>query len=104
VCSTWRQFNATTEYFAYQWSLSNPTEQYKPTPQNLSDLFEALKADRFEPDPFVTAPNLTPDPGPIGGAGGAAGAGGAGDAGGAGAGGEAGAPSGGAFEGGSGGL
>jgi hypothetical protein len=107
VCSSWRQFNATTEYFAYQWSLSNPTEQYKPTTQNLSDLFEALKADRFEPDPFVTQPNLMPEPPPpmggAGGAGGAALAGGAADDGGAAGDGGA-AASGGAFEGGNPGL
>jgi hypothetical protein len=110
VCSSWRQFNAATEYFAYQWSLSNPTEQYKPTTQNLSDLFEALKADRFEPDPFMTKPNLTPEPPPMGGAGGMGGVGDTGGVGGAGgAAGERGdggaaAPSGGAFEGGNPGI
>ncbi|HYP87543.1 MAG TPA: hypothetical protein VEQ59_05310, partial [Polyangiaceae bacterium] len=53
VCSAWHYFDATSEYSAYQWSLSNPMEQYKPSPQNLSTLAEALKGDRFEPDPFV---------------------------------------------------
>ena len=70
LCQAWDFFDATTEYSAYQWSLSNPVELYKPTTQNLASLVDALKNDRFEPDPFVAAPNVAAQ----GGAGGAGGA------------------------------
>jgi hypothetical protein len=76
VCQTWHFFDASTEYSAYQWALSSPTESYKPKTQNLATLIDALKNDRFDPDPFVgTPPPAVAD----GGAGGAA-AGGAGGA------------------------
>jgi hypothetical protein len=68
VCQAWDFFDATTEYSAYQWSLSNPVELYKPTTQNLASLVDALKNDRFEPDPFVVAREA---PLGMGGAGGA---------------------------------
>ncbi|MES1189125.1 MAG: hypothetical protein ABUL60_35240 [Myxococcales bacterium] len=88
VCQTWHFFDASTEYSAYQWALSSPTESYKPKTQNLAILIDALKNDRFEPDPFVGTPPPTVNEGGAGGAGGA-GAGGAPDTdlGGAGAGG-----------------
>jgi hypothetical protein len=56
VCGTWSYPDATTEYHAYGWSLSNPVELYKPTAQNLASLISALEADRFEVDPFVGVP------------------------------------------------
>ena len=84
VCQSWRFFSASTEYSAYQWALANPMELYKPKTQNLATLIDALKDDRFEPDPFVGTP---PDVVPVGGAGGTGGAGGASDGGAAGAGG-----------------
>lgn len=93
VCTAWRFFDTSTHYLAYQWSLSNPMELYKPTPQNLSNLIEALQGDRFEPDPFVAEPR----PRSVTGTTGEAGAGGAGGASGAA---DAGASSGGASEGG----
>ncbi len=74
ACQAWDFFEASTEYSAYQWSLSNPVELYKPTTQNLASLIDALKNDRFEPDPFVAAsPSAGGDAG-IGGEGGAGGA------------------------------
>jgi hypothetical protein len=79
VCQTWRFFDASTEYLAYQWALSNPSDLYKPTSQNLATLIEALKNDRFEPDPFVGAPGTGFSGGA--GAGGDGGGGGAADAG-----------------------
>jgi hypothetical protein len=99
VCTAWSYFDALSEYSAYQWSLSNPMELYKPTPQNLSNLVAALELDRLAPEPFVAAPNPIPyvDPtAPVGGAGGEGGAGGA-----AGAGTDGGAAFGGAADGGS---
>ncbi|RYZ08547.1 MAG: hypothetical protein EOO73_06735, partial [Myxococcales bacterium] len=56
VCQSWRFFDASTEFLAYQWALANPVESYKPTSQNLATLIQALKDDRFEPDPFVGIP------------------------------------------------
>ncbi len=70
VCQAWDFFDATTEYSAYQWSLSNPVDLYKPTTQNLASLIDALKNDRFEPDPFVVELEAVAQ----GGAGGAGGA------------------------------
>jgi hypothetical protein len=67
TCTTWQSFSASTESLAYQWSLSTPSEAYKPTPQNLATLIQALQDDRFEPDPFVVEPE---PPIVIGGAGG----------------------------------
>lgn len=88
ACQTWDFFDAGTEYTAYQWSLSDPVELYKPTTQNLASLIDALKNDRFEPDPFIASPESAPSEG---------GAGGAGDvAGGAGGAAQGGAPQGGA--------
>jgi hypothetical protein len=78
ACGVWRFPDATTEYNAYGWSLSNPVELYKPTPQNLASLISALEADRFDVDPFVGTPPVS--------AGGDSGVGGA-DVGGAAAGG-----------------
>ena len=78
VCQSWRFFSAQTEYSAYQWALANPMELYKPKTQNLATLIDALKDDRFEPDPFVGTPPAVVD---MGGAGGQGGAGGASDAG-----------------------
>ena len=92
VCSTWHFFDATSEYSAYQWALSNPTESYKPKTQNLATLIDALKDDRFEPNAFVGTP---PPSLPIGGEGGMGGMGGMGGAT------DAGAAQGGAAEGGS---
>lgn len=80
ACQAWHFFDASTEYSAYQWSLSTPMELYKPKTQNLASLVDALKNDRFEPDPFVTEPHPMPGGGGEGGAGGAAGAGSAGGA------------------------
>lgn len=82
VCQSWRFFSASTEYSAYQWALANPTELYKPKTQNLATLIDALKDDRFEPDPFVGTPPAVVGEGGMGGAGGATdgGAGGAGGA------------------------
>jgi len=79
ACTAWDYFSdMATEYTAYQWSLSDPVELYKPTTQNLAGLIEALKNDRFEPDPFIAAPGSQPGEGGMGGAGGgAAGEGGA---------------------------
>lgn len=84
VCQSWHFFDASTEYTAYQWALATPMELYKPKTQNLASLVDALKNDRFEPDPFVTEPHPMLGGGGEGGAGGAAGgAGGAPDSGGA---------------------
>lgn len=81
ACQAWDFFNPSTELAAYQWALSRPAELYKPTPQNLSSLVQALEDDQVALDPFVSEPH----PVPFGeaGQGGAAGAGGA-DGGGAG--------------------
>lgn len=76
VCTAWDYFDALTEYNAYVWSLSTPVEAYKPSPQNLSNLVEALKLDRFEPDPFEAEPNPVPDPIGVGGSAGSGGSGG----------------------------
>lgn len=73
VCTTWASYSVASEYAAYQWSLATPSELYRPSPQNLAALIEALQADRFEPEPHV----VMPEP-PARGAGGAAGAGGTG--------------------------
>jgi uncharacterized membrane protein YgcG len=107
VCTAWDYFDALTEYNAYVWSLSTPVESYKPSPQNISNLVEALKLDRFEPDPFEAKPNPVPDPVIVGGSGGQGGSGGAGGSAGTsgaggtgGAGGNAGSASGGAADGG----
>lgn len=78
VCTTWDYFDALTEYSAYVWSLSTPVESYKPSSQNISNLVEALKLDRFEPDPFEATPNPVPDPVVVGGSGGTGGSGGSG--------------------------
>jgi hypothetical protein len=88
VCQLWQNpFNPSSEYTAYQWALSTPSELYKPSPQNLGALIEALQGDRFEPDPYVVEPEAPPMGGGAneGGAGfgGAAGSGGAGGEGGA---------------------
>jgi hypothetical protein len=83
VCNVWASFAAVTEYSAYGWALSSPVELYKPDRQNLLSLVDALKNDRFDPDPFVVMPKQ-------GGSGGAAGASGAGGVPPGGAGGEAG--------------
>jgi hypothetical protein len=87
TCTTWHFFDASTEYSAYQWALSNPVELYKPKTQNLASLVDALKNDRFDPNPYVA----NPEP-PSGGAGegGMSGAGGAAEL--AGAGGAGGSP------------
>jgi hypothetical protein len=74
VCSVWASFGAVTEYSAYGWALSNPVELYKPDRQNLLSLVDAIKNDRFEPDPFV----VKPAPAAAGGSGGSGGASGAG--------------------------
>lgn len=84
VCESWRFFDASTQFLAYQWSLANPVEAYKPTAQNLSTLIQALKDDREGLSPFVTTPQ--PSMG-VGGEGGAAGAGSGGEGGAAGEGG-----------------
>jgi len=89
VCSTWHFFDATTEYSAYQWALSNPMEAYKPKTQNLATLIDALKDDRFEPNAFVGTPPPSLPIGGEGGMGGMGGMGGATDAGAAGQGGVA---------------
>ncbi len=76
VCQVWRTFNTATEYLAYQWSLATPSEPYRPTPQNLASLVQALQDDRFEPAPFT----VKPEP-PVGmGGSGSGGAGGGGEA------------------------
>lgn len=90
VCQTWHFFDASTEYSAYQWALSTPMELYKPKTQNLASLIDALKNDRFDPDPFVTEPH------PVLGGGGEGGAGGAGGAPNSGGAGQGGSPEGGA--------
>lgn len=82
LCTVWDFFDPTSsEYSAYQWSLGNPIELYKPTPQNLNSLIQALQADELPPKPFVGAPH--PLPIAEGGAGGAGdgGASGSGDGG-----------------------
>jgi hypothetical protein len=79
VCTTWSFFDASTEYSAYQWSLGTPVEQYKPTPQNLANLIQALQDDRFEPAPFVGVPPQSMGAGGAGGEGGASAAGAGGD-------------------------
>jgi len=89
VCQTWKFWDTSNEYAAYQWSLANPMEAYKPTSQNLASLIEALKSDRSEPDPFVAKPG-EPGDGGMGGAGGDGAGGASGTDGGA-------APEGGAF-------
>jgi hypothetical protein len=75
ACTLWTSaFNVYSEYTAYQWSLSTPSELYKPSSQNLASLIEALQGDRFEAnDPYV----VNPEPPSAGGAGGAGGEGGA---------------------------
>jgi hypothetical protein len=78
VCQSWRLFDASTDLLAYQWSLTNPVEAYKPTAQNLTTLIQALEGDRFEPQPFVGTPTSNGGMGgqggaPAGGEGGAAG-------------------------------
>lgn len=78
ACQVWEYFDPSREYSAYQWSLSSPVELYKPTPQNLDTLVQALQEDLFEPDPFVGVPAPVVGAGGETGAGGAAGA--AGDA------------------------
>jgi hypothetical protein len=78
VCSVWASFGTVTEYSAYGWALANPVELYKPERQNLLSLVEALKGDRFEPEPFVVEPALPAAGGSGGTAGGAAGASGGG--------------------------
>lgn len=99
VCQTWSSFSSATEYLAYQWALSTPVEAYKPSPQNLASLIQALQDDRFEPDQFIVRPD--PPPGiAAGGAGGDTGAGGEGSL--AGAPSEGGAGQGGAGQGGAG--
>jgi len=80
VCQSWHFFDASTEYSAYQWALSTPMELYKPKTQNLASLIDALKNDRFDPDPFVTEPHPVLGGGGEGGVGGEGGAGGAGGA------------------------
>ncbi len=80
VCQSWQFFDASTEYLAYQWALTNPVEAYKPTPQNLATLIQALKDDRFEPDPFVGEPGSATGAAGEGGAGGEGGAAGEGGA------------------------
>lgn len=75
VCTTWDFFDPSNEYSAYQWALGNPLELYKPTPQNLNSLIQALQADELPSEPYVSEPH--PLPIAEGGAGGAA-AGGAG--------------------------
>jgi len=90
VCTSWDYFDALSEYSAYVWALSNPVEQYKPSSQNISNLVEALKADRFDPAPFEAAPNPVPDPIITGGTGGTGGVGGFGGIGGVAAGGSSG--------------
>jgi hypothetical protein len=82
ICNAWSSFGATTEYMAYGWSLANPAELYKPTTQNLLGLVDALKSDRFEPDPFVVEPDRNAAGGGAGGSAGAGGAGGGGASGG----------------------
>jgi hypothetical protein len=71
VCNTWAVYAVATEYSAYGWSLANPAELYKPSAQNLLGLVDALKSDRFEPDPFVVTPDRVVAAGGAGGAGGA---------------------------------
>ncbi len=71
ACQAWDFFDASTEYSAYQWSLSNPVELYKPTTQNLASLIDVLRNERFEPDSFVSAAEAQGGAGAIGGAGGA---------------------------------
>jgi hypothetical protein len=98
VCQSWRFFDTSTEFLAYQWSLTQPVEAYKPTSQNLATLIQALKDDRFEPEPFIGTPRTSTGAGGEGGAGGAGGEGGVGGegVGGEGVGGEGGAGVGGA--------
>ncbi|HVY28293.1 MAG TPA: hypothetical protein VHB79_17170 [Polyangiaceae bacterium] len=70
ACTIWDFFDPTSsEYSAYQWSLGNPIELYKPTPQNLNSLIQALQADELPAEPFVSAPH--PASNGDGGAGGA---------------------------------
>jgi hypothetical protein len=71
VCQSWRFFDTSTDYLAYQWALAYPLEAYKPTPQNLATLIQALKDDRTNTEPFVG----TPQADGAGGAGGESGAG-----------------------------
>jgi hypothetical protein len=74
VCTTWKSYLVNSEYTAYQWSLATPNELYKPSPQNLASLIEALQGDRFEADdPYVVAPDPPPTMGGAGGEGGAGG-------------------------------
>ena len=75
VCQTWQSFSSATEYLAYQWSLATPVEPYKPTPQNLASLIQALQEDRSGPDAFVVKPEPPPELG-AGGSGGEGGEGG----------------------------
>jgi hypothetical protein len=56
VCDTWRVPNASSELSAYHWSLATPVEAYKPTPQNLATLIQALEDDGRDPDPFIVRP------------------------------------------------
>jgi hypothetical protein len=78
VCTSWMSYNVFSELSAYVWSLSTPNELYKPSPQNLASLIEALQGDRFEPnDEYV----VNPEPPLAGGAPNQGGAGGADSAG-----------------------
>jgi hypothetical protein len=76
VCTTWASpYSVHSEYTAYVWSLSTPSELYKPTSQNLAGLIEALQGDRFElGDEYI----VNPQPPAVGGAGNEGGAGGSG--------------------------
>lgn len=81
VCNVWASFGAVTEYSAYGWALSSPVELYKPDRQNLLSLVDALKNDRFEPDPFVVTPKYGSTVGGAAGGGGAPAGGAGGEAG-----------------------
>ncbi len=74
ACTVWPSpYNVFSEFTAYQWSLSTPSELYKPSSQNLASLIEALQGDRFvATEPYVVNPE--PPTGGAGGAGGGAGA------------------------------
>lgn len=57
LCETWDFFDASSNYQAYQWSLANPVESYRPTAQNLASLILALQSDRLTGgEPFVGTP------------------------------------------------
>ncbi len=57
VCSDWKVgFAEVNEIEAYEGALAMPSPGYLPAPGPLAELIETLKADLFEPSPYVVRP------------------------------------------------